>query len=465
MESKVKVLLLNPPGDKLYIRESYCSHVSKASYLYHPLDLVVQSGILAQEHRVFAWDAIAEESSFEETFKKIAEIQPQAILALGGAASWSNDREFFEQLRRRQRDFLLIGSGDIFFDEGAKLLSESGLFDGFLLDFTSPVLLEFLRGESPSANFLYRTDGQIKLTPVTLPSVPFAYPLPLHELFPQKKYSLPFNRHHPYITVISDYGCPYHCSFCFIGELGHLPRRVENTLEELRYLKQKGYRELRFRDSTFGAHLPSTLELLEAMIKEKFNFSWSCLSRSNVLEKEGLLELMKRAGCHTIQLGVESGDDEILRRYIKGITKEQVVQVVAKCKRLRIRVLAHFILGLPGEDEQALMRTVDLALKLDPDYASFNIATPRLGTKMRQEALSLGWARPQDLETDSSVAFPVINTPQLSAQRLWELRNYAIRTFYRRPSYIIKKLLHIRSWREFWVLIKEGTALLRTVKD
>lgn len=461
----MKVLLLNPPGDKLYIRESYCSHVSKASYLYHPLDLIIQSGILAQEHEVYALDAIAERLTFEETFKRIARLQPQAILALGGAACWNNDLEFFTRLCSRQKDFLLIGSGDIFFEEGAKLLTDGEIFDGFLLDFTSNSLLEFLRGETPSANFSYRASGQVKISPRTLPSSPFAYPVPLHELFPQKKYSLPFNRYHPYITVISDYGCPYHCSFCFIGELGHIPRQLKNTLEELRYLKKKGYRELRFRDSTFGADYSSSLELLEAMIRENFNFSWSCLSRSNVLEQAGLLELMKRAGCHTIQLGVESGDEEILRRYIKGITKAQVEQVIRKCKQLGIRVLAHFILGLPGEDEKALLRTVDFALKLDPDYASFNIATPRIGTKMRQEALVMGWTRPQDLETDSSVGFPVINTPQLSAQRLWELRNYAIRTFYHRPSYIIKSFIHIRSWRELWVLIKEGLALLRTVKE
>lgn len=54
------VLLLNPPGKKRYIRDYFCSKVSKSGYLYPPTDLLLQSGLLARDFRVSALDAVAE---------------------------------------------------------------------------------------------------------------------------------------------------------------------------------------------------------------------------------------------------------------------------------------------------------------------------------------------------------------------------------------------------------------------
>ncbi len=56
----VRVLLLNPPGSEIFIRDYFCSKTTKSNYLFHPIDLLAMSGTLAQEHEVSVLDGIAE---------------------------------------------------------------------------------------------------------------------------------------------------------------------------------------------------------------------------------------------------------------------------------------------------------------------------------------------------------------------------------------------------------------------
>ncbi|HBA25900.1 MAG TPA: hypothetical protein DCY98_00660, partial [Nitrospinae bacterium] len=83
----MNILLLNPPGKKIYVRDYYCSKTSKANYIYHPIDLLLLSGILASRHSVDLIDAIAERLSPDDCLNRIANKKPDAIIALTGAVS------------------------------------------------------------------------------------------------------------------------------------------------------------------------------------------------------------------------------------------------------------------------------------------------------------------------------------------------------------------------------------------
>ena len=79
-----QILLLNPPGDKLYQRDMYCSGVSKANYYWPSIDLLVLSGILGQRYDVTILDAIVEGLTPEETRRRIEQDLARKPLA-GGA--------------------------------------------------------------------------------------------------------------------------------------------------------------------------------------------------------------------------------------------------------------------------------------------------------------------------------------------------------------------------------------------
>ena len=96
-----KIVLLNLPGEKLFLRDQYCSFVSKADYLWPPLDLLVQSGVLSQDFEIKIIDAIALKMSYSDCLKILRKEKPKAILFLSGTASWKSDFEFLKRAKKQ----------------------------------------------------------------------------------------------------------------------------------------------------------------------------------------------------------------------------------------------------------------------------------------------------------------------------------------------------------------------------
>src|SRR5712692_12038681 len=78
---KRKVLFLNPPGKDIYIRDYYCSKVSKAYYLPQPVDLLMQIGYFAESgYDTAVIDAIVDRLSISETIKQVVQLGPELII-------------------------------------------------------------------------------------------------------------------------------------------------------------------------------------------------------------------------------------------------------------------------------------------------------------------------------------------------------------------------------------------------
>jgi hypothetical protein len=97
------------------------------------------------------------------------------------------------------------------------------------------------------------------------------------------------------------------------------------------------------------------------------------------------------------------------------------------------------------------------------DFATFNVATPRMGTAMRRLVLAQGWADPERLDLDSSLGEPVVATEKLSPKRLVELRAEAVRAFYGRPSYVARRIARARSWHDLYSLAADGVATVQNL--
>ncbi|MCJ7580001.1 MAG: radical SAM protein [Candidatus Aminicenantes bacterium] len=458
-----KILLLNPPGDKLYQRDMYCSAVSKARYYWPSIDLLILSGILSQKYDVDVIDAIIEKINPGECLKKINACDYKAIVFLTGMASWKQDFEFLSQVKKENPATQLIGNGDILLYRAEEFLTKFDFLDGILFDYTSEDILLFLdRKYQDVCAMAFRNNGEIVIRERDRKVQEFFYPVPQHEKFPLKKYLFAAGKRFPFTTVQTSFGCPFQCSFCVASTLGYKYRAVSNVMEELRHVASLGIKEIFFTDFTFEARKTNILELCQSMTAEKLNLSWVCSSRANSLDKE-LLSKMKQAGCHTIFLGVESGNDDILKKYSKGVSKEQIQRTVRSCKDLGIKVLGHFIIGLPGETLETVKETIAFSKELDCDLASFNIAVPALGTPLRDLALERGWLSEETLEFDASDSFPIMETFQFSRKMAWEWRKRAIKEFYFRPSYLWKMAKASRSSYQRKILVINGLAVFKNI--
>jgi radical SAM superfamily enzyme YgiQ (UPF0313 family) len=435
--------------------------VAKADYLYEPTDLLLLSGVLASRHQVKALDCIALGMGVQEATERVRAAQPEVVIFVSGAVSWHEDRVFLKEVKRLNQA-ILIGSGDLFLEDGVQILADNDFLDGLLLDFTTSDILDYLEQNSKNQhqNMIYRQKGNIVQGPLKRTrNSTFEIPPPRHDLFPHHRYQYPTVKRPPFATVLTDYGCPYHCRFCVMGKLGYKVRPVRNVLDELETLNHLGFQEIYFNDQTFGALRERTLALCEGMHEKQLRFGWQAWTRVDLVDEQ-LLKVMQAAGCHTLLFGVESANENTLKSQKKGYSLAKVLGAFSLCRQLGIRTMATFIIGLPGETEADIQNTIRFALKLDPDYASFNVLVPRAATDTRREAVEKGWIQEDHVSLDQSGTFPIMGNEFLTAADVWRLKNEAIRRFYARPSYWVRRLRNITTFYELRRNLINGWALL-----
>ena len=456
----MRILLLNPPGTRTYIRDYFCSKTTKSNYLFHPIDLLALSGTLASRHEVSVIDAIAERLSPEEAHARIDALDPEGVVSLVGSVSWTEDRAFLAEASRRGRRVFAIG--DVLQEASERRLSEESWLEAALHDFTNDDLLAYLDGDpSRIREMTVRTPGALPMRIARGPRQgEYRIPRPRHELFPRAGYRFSFAREHPFATVLTDYGCPYPCTFCVIPTVGFRTRPVADVLEEIDALRARGVREIFFMDQTFGVKRPRALELCAAFA-ERGDLSWTAFTRPDLARDDELMRALRAGGCHTVLMGVESADDDVLAAYKKGYRVDAVRAGFTNARRHGLRTVGTFIIGLPEETEETLEASLALARELDLDFMSLNMAVPRFGTPFRARALELGLADRGDLVMDQGGADAFLPTRTLDRAGMLALKKRMVRRFYLRPSYLWRRLRATASLPELAAQLREGAALLR----
>ncbi len=458
---KPKLLLLNPPGQRVYLRDYFCSKVSQADYLNHPIDFVYLSGLLREHYELHLLDAIVDRLAVEKSLRLIRELRPSVIIGLIGSVSYEEDVAFYRALAA-QTNATLVLIGDVLIDQREARLRELDFAAAFLHDFSDPSVLAFLRGNAIAlTNMTLRAGEEIHAAPlVRTRHETFELPIPAHQLFINKDYRYPFVRKRRFATVMTEFGCPYRCTFCIMSTLGWKIRPVDNVLAELDSVHGLGIRELFFLDQTFALQKPRALELLHAMQTRKYGFGWLCFSRPDILDDEVLFE-MKKAGCHTLILGLESGDDAILAATKKDYTRAEVLAGFQRCASHGLRTVATVIIGLPEETEASFQRTMDFLKTVPVDFVSFNVAVPRMGTPLREQALEHQLIAPNVQVMDQSGSEVAMPGFTLSREQIARMRQKAVREFYFNTTYLKKRLLGLRSFEEARIQMRQGFGLLR----
>ena len=194
---------------------------------------------------------------------------------------------------------------------------------------------------------------------------------------------------HSYYVMFSARGCPFNCSFC----MQVLGRRVrcfspERVVREIEHsISRYSAHTLDFADEIFLFNNKRTLKILQLMIERGLprQIRWSGLTRANMVNQD-LIALAKQAGCFRLEMGVESGDNEILKSIHKKITVEQAKEAVEIIKRNNISLGTYFILGHPNETRETVHKTVDLAVELNTNTIAVGIMVPYPGTEIYEMA-------------------------------------------------------------------------------
>jgi len=132
-------------------------------------------------------------------------------------------------------------------------------------------------------------------------------------------------------------------------------------------------------DNLFGLTRAHALEVCEEITRRGLDVTWDCWTAGHLVDAE-LAERMRDAGCVRVGFGAESGDDHILEKSRRGFTAEQHLAGIRALKAAGMRVQVFFMIGLPGESDASLRRTVEFAASSGADEVCFSLHRPFPGS-------------------------------------------------------------------------------------
>ena len=205
-------------------------------------------------------------------------------------------------------------------------------------------------------------------------------------------------------SLIVTRGCPFSCDFCSKPVWGDQFRKppLEKVFWEIEEIRSLGYTSLWIADDCFTLDSEYLAAFCNEMIRLDVPVRWTCLSRVDQLTPE-LVDLMKRAGCIRVYLGLESGCNETLRLMNKRVTVELGVRAVHLFSQAGIGTAGFFMVGYPKETIESIEKTFALVLTLPLDEAWFTIPLPLPGTPLFARIADLRkW---EDWEVSNQVKF------------------------------------------------------------
>lgn len=482
----MKVFFINPPFKAEYgkfSRENRSPAITRSGTLYYPLWLIYAAALCEKDgFEVEFLDAptvpMSEEESLCEIIKR-GEGTRLFVIETSTPSIYS-DIAFMEKVKKEfsQAVFVLVGTHVSALPD--ETLGLSKLIDAVTRREYDYTIREIARCLKNNRNWhevkgiTYR-DGDKIISNAdmdyieNLDEIPFAAEFIKNHLN-YKDYFFA-GSYYPEIQLFTGRGCPARCNYCVYPQTMHghtyRLRSAQNVVEEFQYIAENfpDVKHIVIEDDTFTAKIDRVISICNMLIEKGINkkLKWLCNARVNNLNLE-TMKLMKKAGCRQIIPGVESGNQIILNNIKKGITLKQIDEYVKNAKKAGLLVHACYMVGNKGETKETMLKTLELALKLNTDAAQFYPLLPFPGT----EAYS--WAKENNyikgdysdyVKMDGTINC-VLELPELSSDDMVSFCDYARKKYLLRIRYIIHRLWVglgdfedlKRSFKAFWNIKK-----------
>ncbi len=435
----MKVLFVHPHGWNWY---GSGKDISSIFSLMPPLGIMsITSFLEARGVIVEILDCHARPAPLEDTLSLIVAKSPDVVAFSCTTSSFLDGYQLAERLKESAPGIRIVFGGAHACSVGVGLLDAFPAIDYLVIGEGEQTMFDLVdagfRGVEAIPGVGFRRDGRGILSAPRenisdLDSLPFpAY----HRLegFP-RRYNLALFSYPtaPNTSIISSRGCPYRCSYCdrSVFHQGFRFNSAAYMHEHLAFLNREyGIRHVFFYDDLFTFDRARVEEFCRLLRASRLPVTYNCVARLEHVDRE-LVALLKNSGCWQVNFGIESGDPEVLKKHRKFMELDDVHRKLLMVKEAGMRVKGLFMVGLPGEDEQAIRRTIDYALDLPLDEINVTKFTPFPGAPVYRDIREHG-EFVEDWPAMNCVNFVFI-PHGMTKERLEGLYSEFISRFYRR---------------------------------
>jgi len=360
-----------------------------------PLGLAYMASMLEQRGFVCS---IIDANALKLDLWQVMQVIPRDTKLIGfyiNSFSYNSVRELATICRASLPEAVVLLGGPLASAIPHQLLSEipcHGLIRGEGEYAVVRVMENIIRGkppldtETPNAVFCDPESREIILNPIVRIKDLDKLPFPAYHLLPPLKVYKSRSRKKPMAAIVTSRGCPHQCIFCSkdVFQRQITFRSAANVLAEIDSLVERyGIRQIDILDDNFTQKRSHVEEILDGLLERNYELALNLQSgiRTEIVDHD-LLSKMKKAGVYKLAFGIESADPEVLRICRKKLDLKKVEKVIETAKKMGFLVYGFFIIGLPGETEEAFARTLEFTRRMDFDVANFCMAVPFVGTEL-----------------------------------------------------------------------------------
>lgn len=249
----------------------------------------------------------------------------------------------------------------------------------------------------------------------------------------------------PYAAIQTSLGCNFSCSFCMINILNRNDEAeigVASTYKGMRFwstefilkqfdiLNKLGVSTIKITDEMFLLYKRHYLPLCEGLSKRPYanNLKMWSYSRVDTIREPDVLNVVRSAGIRWLALGIESAEKNVRHEVTKGKFEDvDIERVVRLVEQAGINVMANYIVGLPGDDQSSMQKTLDFSKKLNTAGWNMYAAMALPGSELFKVAVEKQLELPTDYSAfsfHSYDTFPLRNE-NLTASDMLKFRDEA----------------------------------------
>lgn len=426
-----------------------------------PLGLLYIAGVLEQEgHQVEIIDLVAEDITEEKIHRAMSGVDAVGISV--DSFAYHDVVAITKHIKQIDAQIPIIIGGPhcTFYPEKSLLdipyadISVEGEGEDAITDIIKGI--DGVKPFSEIAGIRYRKNKEICVgKPPNIITDLDAIPFPARHLvnkYDYGKFGNDYLYRPKFTSLATTRGCPFQCRFCtrhIVGMNNFRKRSVKSIVDELAQINGQ-YGSVMMVDDNFLTDKKRVIEILDQIIAQGMNIDIIIQGARVDTADEELYKKMKKAGVKAINFGIESGNQDVLDYYRKGITLDQVRKAVRLSRKMDFLTVGNFIIGAPIETMGHLRRTIHFAYALPLDLVSFTILQYNYHSDLWNEACQEGKISLADgysIPTDSSRGLGNIRYPDLK-----RFQRNALMTFYLRPNYLLRQFYRSMKTQDFTLL-------------
>lgn len=474
----MKILLINPPTTFSQIYGDW--DLSELDTYSPPLGILYLAGYLRENnHKPHVLDLEALKWDFDHLLEVTSQINPDLIGITSMTINFMNAQRIAGIFKDRFSSVPIILGGAHLTATPKETMLKSPMFDFGIYGEGEISFLEFVEkctAKEPITNIkglVWRNEENKIIINEPRPYIEDLdiLPFPAWDLLDNFPESYPLSilesKRLPAASIMTSRGCPFHCTFCDNKIFGTKVRHfsADYTIRMINHLiGTYGIKDLMILDDNFLLNRRKLFEICDTIIGDKLDLTWYCMGHANTMTEDRLRKI-KEAGCWFIELGIESGNDEMLKRIRKNTTKAEIAEAVGLAKKIGLKTKGNFIFGFPGDTEKTIEESAKFAIEINIDFFQQNFLTVWPGCEIYSECeKNSDLFEYYDPDWQSLAHQRITFIPKgLSRNKLLRASKRAFKRFYLQPKIVFGLLPLFLSTRGITFLFKAFKAFLKTV--